>query len=142
MVHETNSRPLWRRRHRLAGFLWLALFLLWLPFEDTEVTSPLLLAIWAGIWIVIVLARRLAGSRKLWRFALLGLLAGMGMPILTALFMVFKTGIHAHGFSEYGVNLFLFVFSIVPFRIVLGLVFGLMYLRGFARFEKMGEDSP
>jgi len=142
MAHKADSRPLWSRRHRLAGFLWLALFLLWLPFEDTNIIVPLLSAIWASVWVVILLARKQAEVRSFWRFALLGLLLGMSIPILAVLFMAFKTGIHAHGFSEYGVNQFFLVLSIVPISAVLGVVFGLLFLRGYAYLEKIGGDSP
>lgn len=142
MEHKAILRLLWVRRHRLAGFLWLALFLLWLPFEDTNVVVPLLSAIWASVWLVILLARRQEKVRSNRRFTLLGLLLGMGIPILAVLFMVFKTGIHAHGFSEYGANQFLFVLSIIPFSAVLGVVFGLLYLRGYACLKKIGGDLP
>jgi hypothetical protein len=120
----------------------LASFLLWLPFEDVEVVGPIILAIWASVWVVISLADNVGEGKQLWYFAVLGFLAGLGSPVLAALLMIIKTGIHAHGFSEYGARQFLFVLSTIPISLILGLFFGLFFLRGFVQLElrKTSED--
>ena len=65
----------------------------------------------------------------------------MGVPILAILFMAFKTGIHAHGFSEYGANEILLVLSITPVSAFLGVVFGALWLSGNAGLENIEGDS-
>jgi len=71
----------------------------------------------------------------MWYFASLGLLAGIGAPIMATLLMIFKTGIHAHGFSEYGMGQFLLVLSAFPISLFLGVVFGLLLSLGANNLE-------
>ncbi len=114
---------------RNSGLLLLAAFLFWLPFEDTEVYVPLGLAIWVGLWALESLhyLRREKGQDL--QVIRDGLMVGILIPVTAAGFMVFKTGVHAHGFSEYSARQFIFVFSILPFSLVGGLVLSFLLQR-------------
>ena len=137
MENRLLMRPDWKRWHRLAGFVWLAAFLIWLPFEDTGIQSAIFLAAGVCAWAAVKIASKWRQNAPLWRFAALGLLAGVVIPLFAALTMIFKTGIHAHGFSEYSSSQFRAVLSAIPLAAVIGLILSLAYLR----LRKRGGDS-
>lgn len=86
------------RRLRLAGLVWGAVFLLWLPVEDVTPSAALALAGGAAVWGVARWGRGLAPGR--WWLA--GLAAGLALAPLAAGLLVFKSGLHSHGFPDFG----------------------------------------
>ncbi len=110
---------------RWPGFLWLALFLLWLPLEDTKTIIPIILATYLILWIIIakfILARE---SWKISYFAILGVLGTSLLPIVASFLMLFKSGVHSHGFSEYSPNQFVDLLSAIPLAAASGLIIGI-----------------
>lgn len=127
-----------KRWHRLAGFVWLAVFLIWLPFEDTNVGSAVFLASGVSVLAILKIARNWREKGAFWRFAALGLITGVSIPLLAATLMVFKSGLHAHGFSDFPISQFNLVLSAIPLAAVIGLMLSLVYLR---LINRGGESS-
>ena len=114
---------------RWPGFLWLTFFLLWLPLEDTKTIIPIILATYLILWIIIakfILARE---SWKISYFAILGVVGTSLLPIVASFLMLFKSGVHSHGFSEYSPNQFVALLSAIPFAAVSGLIMGIVTYR-------------
>ncbi|MCW5838579.1 MAG: hypothetical protein KIT29_01575 [Anaerolineales bacterium] len=112
------------RRLRILGVVWLVLFLLWLPFEDTQLTFPLILALDLCVWLAL----------RMWPFwSTLGRVAATlvaaawlaSAPVLTLGLMVFKGGVHAHGFPDFALRQFAAVLSALPLCALLGGLMGL-----------------
>lgn len=109
---------------RTLGAGWLLLFLVWLPFEDSGLLFPVLLAMDLCVWLAL----------RLWPFwSTLGdvltasLAAGAwlaAVPVLTLGFMVFKGGLHGHGFPDFALTRFAYVLLAVPVGALFGAVLG------------------
>jgi hypothetical protein len=105
-----------------------ALLLFWLPVEDrNERTAQLL-----GILLCLVLALYLIFrnsehpcKRIFRRYLVIGTLAGTGVSILTLSLMIFKGGLHGHGFPDYTITQFANVFRLTPVWALLGTLSGL-----------------
>ncbi|UYN91903.1 MAG: hypothetical protein KIT70_00045 [Anaerolineales bacterium] len=109
---------------RYLGASWLILFLVWLPFEDTSVIFPLMLALDLSVWLAL----------RLWPFwstlgdvVIAALAAGAwlaAVPIVTLGLMIFKGGLHGHGFPDFALSQFSYVLLAVPVCAVLGGLLG------------------
>lgn len=109
-----------RRSIRHIGTGWLILFLLWLPFEDTQVWTSVALAIGLCAW----LALRVLNGRNRWRTWAQkvgwGTLFGAAVPLLTLGLMAFKGGIHAHGFADFSARQAWTILSVIPICMAIG----------------------
>jgi hypothetical protein len=98
---ESARAPLWLR---LAALLLGIALLLWLPLEDVSVNWVLFFAgainLW---WAVRFLAARSStnSNRLIVHYLWVGTIAGLAVPPLAVLLMVFKSGVHGHGFSDF-----------------------------------------
>jgi hypothetical protein len=115
------------RRLRLAGLGLLAAFLAWLPVEDVRAGWPLGLAAggcaW-GAWAVQV--------RRGWRggrLAALGTAAGLAVAPLAVGLMLFKSGLHAHGFLDFGPGELLAMLAGAPLWMAAGALVGWLAAR-------------
>ncbi len=93
--------PLWLRA---AYFILGTGLLFWLPIEDTGLTSPLLFAGGAGVLVGVHAWLRFAATPCLaiWtRYPASGMILGGAIPLLAGFLMVFKNGLHAHGFPDF-----------------------------------------
>lgn len=89
-------------KRRLLGLAWLTLAMLWLPIEDTQVWLALVLGGTGCLWLGLAFWERVADRQGGWLArAVTGALIGLATPLAAGLLMVLKTGIHAHGFSDF-----------------------------------------
>ena len=107
-----------------AGAIWMLAFIAWLPFEDTETWTALLLAAAACIWLGL---RRLVTreSSSLWSNLAAGGLMGAATPLLAITLMGIKSGLHAHGFADFTARQVWEVLNLIPIGAIIGLVVGL-----------------
>ena len=112
-----------RRSLRWGGLLLLGLLLAWLPLEDVHVGAALTLAALFGLWLY----GRLISERRPSALAHLGwaALAGAVVPVMALVLMVFKSGLHAHGFSDFSVAQMVAVLALIPQALGVGLLVGL-----------------
>lgn len=118
------------RALRAIGAGWVLLFLLWLPFEDTQIFFPALLAMDLGIWLVL-------RGWPLWirlsdvAVAALSAAAWLGsLPLLAVALMMFKSGLHGHGFGDFTVSQVQIALYAVPVCALLGGLLGaVVYMR-------------
>lgn len=99
-------------------------FIAWLPFEDTEPWTALLLAstgsLWLGLrWLF------LRWSFGPWRSLATGALLGAGTPLIAITLMAIKSGLHAHGFADFTARQVWEVLNLIPIGAILGLVVGM-----------------
>jgi hypothetical protein len=114
---------------RVAYIILGALTLLWLPLEETGVRNPQALALAAGVLVGVSLwVRRLqAASGSHWlRSVGIGGLAGLVTAPLAVFLMIFKSGLHSHGFPEYSTSQILDVLGRTPLWTAAGSVAGLL----------------
>lgn len=111
--------PVWMRA---TGLLIGFLFLVWLPFEDVNVLFTVVLASTIGIWLL--LRFLLQKEFSLQGFAVSGAVAGLCVSPLAITMMAFKSGIHAHGFSDFVLPQINTVLAATPWFIVGGLLLG------------------
>ncbi|UYN90192.1 MAG: hypothetical protein KIT08_02890 [Anaerolineales bacterium] len=123
-MNEAPPGVLPPRVMRYMGASWLILFLVWLPFEDIGIVFPLVLALDLCVWLAL----------RLWPFwstlgdvLIAALAAGAGLaavPVLTLGLMIFKGGLHGHGFPDFALSQFAYVLLAVPVCAIVGAVLG------------------
>lgn len=97
---------------RLKLLLWLraAYFtlgvglLFWLPIEDTTPETPFVFS--AGFVTLAAIHRWIRSVeppyKRIWtRYPASGMILGITIPLLTVCLMIFKNGMHAHGFPDF-----------------------------------------
>ncbi|TAK13608.1 MAG: hypothetical protein EPO32_04765 [Anaerolineae bacterium] len=89
-----------KRRLRWAALAWGALFLFWLPLEDVTPNAALGLAGGLCVWGAVGWTARRDVPPARWPW--LGLVAGLALAPLAAGLLVFKSGLHSHGFPDFG----------------------------------------
>lgn len=116
---------------RTAAFVWMLAFLLWLPFEDTQIWVTAGLAV-AGVgWLAF--RRRPWEAANGWRSTLEGGLLGTAAPLLTVFLMAFKSGLHGHGFPDFTAGQVRLVLAALPFSVILALLLTLAARHGAVR---------
>ncbi len=114
--------PLWLRT---VSLLIAALFLVWLPIEDVGLSFVVALSAASCAWIGLrLLVTRTAG---LSRHIIVGALAGLAVSPLAIFLMVFKSGLHAHGFPDFAPMQMRSVLNTTPWFILAGSLFGWLY---------------
>lgn len=107
---------------RAIGAGWIFFFLVWLPFEDTQLWMSVILALDACIWIglrVWPVWRRVNN----WLFGLAtGAIFGAAIPLLTITLMAFKSGLHGHGFADFTTSQVLTMVQAIPFCLLAGVL--------------------
>lgn len=83
------------------GIVLVFLGVFWLPVEDVSLGAVTLLAAglcgWLGVWCALRWPARLPPER----YPLWGLAVGLAVPVAAIGLMVFKSGLHAHGYSDF-----------------------------------------
>lgn len=109
---------------RAIGAGWVLLFLLWLPFEDTQIIFPAVLAVDLGIWLAL---RAWPSWIRLGDAAAAALTAAAwlgSLPLLAVLLMMFKSGLHGHGFGDFTASQVQLALLATPVCALLGGVLG------------------
>ena len=104
----------------MIGFLCLA----WLPFEDTNTTFTIGLAILICAWLAVREVRK--GKSYLARDMLIGAFFGIAIVPVVLTLMAVKSGLHAHGFSDFQTIQVKQVITGFPFWTLGGLLFGVI----------------
>lgn len=107
---------------RAIGIALGVFFLVWLPVEDVDNKQVLLLALGVSGW----LTTRYYVTRKpqLVRSTLAGGIAGLTVAPLAAFLMIFKGGLHDHGFPDFAISQISAVISGMPWWLLGGLMVG------------------
>jgi hypothetical protein len=117
-------------------------FIIWLPFEDTQIWSALALgagaAVWFGAnWFAAPHHRPL--SRTIGRGgltnAIIGAVCGAMAPLLAIALMAVKSGLHAHGFSDFSARQVLIAAALVPVSSVAGALIGWVVIKKKSNFD-------
>lgn len=113
---------------RLAAWITGAAVLLWLPVEDTDVLRPVGLAATMSAVLAIHLHHRTRPTDPCQgifvRYPLLGGLAGLATPCLAVGLMIFKSGLHGHGFPDFQFSQIAQVLRGIPVWTLAGLAIG------------------
>ncbi|MGD9091655.1 MAG: hypothetical protein PVF74_02325 [Anaerolineales bacterium] len=132
---KSSELRIWRIAAILLGVLWL----LWLPFEDSDERWVILFAVAiCGLFEVRILMSgfvrkyslaRVASSqrhpgviRSYLFYALIGAIAGIGITVVALLLMAFKTGLHGHATPDYTVEQMIAVAQLTPIWILAGML--------------------
>lgn len=130
MKAASRAAPLWFRLFALGLGI---LLLFWLPVEDLDQRWVIL---FAAAFSALAAALYLSKSnpaktssfqeKKSWLvFALVGALAGLAVPLLATLLMIFKIGLHGHPSPDFTPGQILAVFYRTPVFILAGLFISL-----------------
>jgi hypothetical protein len=124
-VAGSSKLPLWLRWFGLAlGALTLA----WLPIEDTHTVYLIIFSTLWSAWVAGWLSTRPKVSAWLsssgWGFVLLGAVAGLVSASVAVGLVVFKAGIHAHGFLDFSNYQLARLLSRTPIWVALGAALG------------------
>lgn len=89
---------------REVGLILGALFLIWLPIEDTDTRYVIPLAAGFCAWLGarVVLSRRIDADMA--AFGSIGLLAGLVVSLVAVALISFKGGLHGHGFPDFALT--------------------------------------
>ena len=98
MVKVNLSLNRWLRG---LGLLWGVLLLFWLPIEDVDTRYIMPLAAGLGVLLAIKILTGYKHEPSFTRFVIIGTLSGLVIPLIAVFLIVFKGGLHAHGFSEF-----------------------------------------
>ena len=125
---------------RSLGAAWMLAFLLWLPFEDTQLWMSAALAADACVWIGMRSAAKF--PRTGWRAAALGALLGAAVPLLTFALMAFKSGLHSHGFADFTARQVWWLVTAFPFSILVGGLAGALIKTIWSKLDrKKGAEN-
>lgn len=109
---------------RVFGLIWLFLFLIWLPIEDTRTGIPLALSTLGVGWLFF---QKVAPAEfETWKLAGYGSLAGLAAILGALALFAFKSGLHAHGFSDFNLAQVLNVVALTPLAMLAGAAYGFL----------------
>ncbi len=99
--------------------------LIWLPLEDINSIFPVLFSlIGATIFSVYNFGKWVCENARM-KNLIYGALIGASIPLLSILLMVFKSGLHNHGFSEYPISDIVFLINSFPLALLAGALIGI-----------------
>lgn len=120
---------------RAWGALWMLAFLVWLPFEDTQIWTTVILASAACLWlagsrvglgrVAAATTRGAPAAQPWWRAAALGAAFGAAIPLIALILMAFKSGAHGHGFADFTSRQLWQLVELLPLTLALGCILGL-----------------
>ncbi len=125
---NSSSRRL-PRSIRAAFFILGVLTMFWLPLVETGVRNPQALALLAGLLVGIAIWVRSSGTPRgpqLLRSTGIGGLAGLLVAPLAVFLMIFKSGLHSHGFPDYSPEQIMSVLGRLPWWAAAGTAAGLL----------------
>jgi hypothetical protein len=122
---------------RWSGVAWMTLFLFWLPVEDVSVWPALALSGLGLAWFY--MRWRLGAAGANWRWPWMAGLLGLAAPVSTLFLLVFKSGVHSHGFPELPVSLLSRLLRQIPVWGLIGVLFGFFIERGFGNITRRGD---
>jgi hypothetical protein len=103
--------------------------MIWLSVEDQATTSALLFGTLICLAAAIYILRRLSPDpcRDIWRrYSISAISVGFCAPVLSVLLMLFKSGLHGHGFPDYSFQEYLHIVQVAPAFILAALLLGLV----------------
>lgn len=112
------------RTLRMLGAGWLVFFLLWLPFEDSHILIPAILALDLCVWLALRLWSFWSTLGDVLAAALVAAAWLAAVPVFTLGLMLFKGGVHGHGFPDFALRQFGWVLLAIPACAALGALVG------------------
>jgi hypothetical protein len=111
---------------RFAAFLLGAILLLWIPFEDLNITAVLLYSMAICAWLATRLLIDVPSNpnRLLLRHLVVGTLAGLAVSPGAILLMAIKTGLHGHRVPDFTPDQVQTALRSFPAWAACGLLFG------------------
>lgn len=94
--HQMMNRIL-----RYAAIFLAILFFIGLPREDVSMGPVIVYAVLWAIWFLLRVFINQAPSIPIWQSFLRGALIAGAVPLFAVCLLLFKSGLHAHGFPEY-----------------------------------------
>lgn len=119
--------PLWLRFATIASGISV---LIWLPFEDTTTFWVVLLSAWIS-WVLSLQAGfRLSRAKPIspWRMIILAVLGGLAVAPVSLLLVILKSGVHAHGGSDYSPEQIVALLLQAPFWMLASTLVGLGFI--------------
>lgn len=110
-------------RLRLVFGLVLLAVLVWLPFEDTQLKWSFLLAAAISVVLAVYWQSRMSFSPVM--MPVLGALLGAAAPLVAAILLLVKIGLHGHPSPDFTWNDFLSVLRSAPAWIFGGMLLGM-----------------
>lgn len=95
------SHPMMNRILRYAAIFLALLFFIGLPREDVSMGPVTVYAALWAIWLALRVFINQAPSIPIWQRLLYGVLIAGAVPLFAVCLLLFKSGLHAHGFPEY-----------------------------------------
>ena len=129
-----NAPKVWIR---WSGVAWVTLFLFWLRLEDVSVWPALALSGLGLAWLYIRWRLGAAAANRRWPW-IAGWL-GLTVPVSVLFLLVFKSGVHSHGFPELPLSLLSWLLRQIPIWVLVGFLFGFLVERGFGYITKQGD---
>lgn len=93
-----NKAPLWLR---WIGISIGALGFIWLPIEDQSLWFATLLSAAVSAWLALRYIYNQTDSPSLKKLSTIGVLSGALVTPMAVILIVFKSGLHSHGFLEF-----------------------------------------
>ena len=103
---ETSSETSFRLWLRYLAIGLGIVILLWLPVEDSNSQSALIIALSICILAALhfLLSHPVHNRKVIIFYAIAGCLVGVAIILLALLLIAIKSGLHGHGFSDYSTN--------------------------------------
>lgn len=142
MKSNLSRASLWLR---VLSLLLGAIVLFWLPVEDTNLRGPIVLGAIGAALAGLHLYHRLQQVRTpvpVFHTIVLGGLAGLAAGPLAVALMVFKSGLHGHGFPDFSTAELWRVLSNAPRWGLVGLLGGGALAGGLAVRRKRTGETP
>jgi cell division protein FtsX len=119
------SPVLSQRTLRIAAIVLGVSILIWLSLESRDVREALLLAGILSLLGAAAIWNRLPKTIRGYWLPMFGAVFGLLVPVLAALLMVLKTGMHAHSVPDFTLGQIFSVLQLIPVWVAVGAVLGL-----------------
>lgn len=124
MGHEVENQTI-PIRLKWMGLAVIGMFMAWLQIEDVEVTYVIGLAAAGCGWLGMRYGYKKMPRLNVGNYKWIGMVFGIGVAPLAAFLMVFKGGLHAHGFQDFAMVQMLGVLRTTPVWGLVGMGLGI-----------------
>jgi hypothetical protein len=129
-----NIPPLWLRG---VIFIFAVILIFWLPVEDATAETPFLFSIIAGSLLTLLASTKIhiPPCQLIWiRYPIAGVVTGFIIPFVAVLLMLFKSGLHGHGFPDFTTLQYISILQRTPGLMAVGVFVG--FARSFWQWRR------